>query len=101
MVGMNGAASERALTLATVPIGLPALVQHIDLDDAARMWLAAVGIDNGETLTVLRRAPFRGPLHVRLASGAEFALGFQMTEAVAVTLPGNPLSREPDLGSEP
>jgi Fe2+ transport system protein FeoA len=60
------------------------VLRMIVLAPADRVWLAAVGIDEGETVKILRRAPFGGPIHIRLATGGEFALGLQMARAITV-----------------
>lgn len=44
------------------------------LEGEARVWLRALGIFEGQSLRLLRRAPFGGPYHVRVG-GAEGALG--------------------------
>jgi Fe2+ transport system protein FeoA len=54
----------------------------LDADQAA--WLAAVGIREGEHLTVLRRASFGGPMHVRSRAGGEFAIARSLARAILV-----------------
>ena len=51
-------------------------------DEAA--WLSAVGVAEGEVLTVLRRAPFGGPLHVASSLGGELAIGLSLAENILV-----------------
>ena len=41
--------------------------------------------DDGEEVTVLRRAVFGGPLHLRAASGGEFAVARELAEKITVT----------------
>src|SRR5438270_3592309 len=65
------------LTLSAVAVGTPAHVVALELDDELRAWLRAVGIREGERVTLLRRAVFGGPIHVRTRAGGEFALNRQ------------------------
>jgi ferrous iron transport protein A len=51
---------------------------------------ACVGLYEGTPLVLLRRAPFGGPLHVRTAGGAEFAVDAELAAHVEV---------EPEAGS--
>lgn len=44
------------------------------LDAEVTGWIEAVGLGEGEEVTVLRRAAFGGPLHVRTGAGGEFAV---------------------------
>lgn len=44
------------------------------LDAEVTGWIQAVGLGEGEEVTVLRRAAFGGPLHVRTQAGGEFAV---------------------------
>src|SRR4051812_2325736 len=74
------------LTLAAIPLGVPARVVSLGLDEELRAWVRAVGIREGERLTVLRRAIFGGPLHVRTSSGGEFALNRQLAKAIVLRL---------------
>lgn len=52
----------------------PARVHAVSLEPREIEWLRAIGIFEGQEVTVLRRAPLGGPLHVRTGSGGEFAL---------------------------
>ncbi len=54
----------------------------LETDQAA--WLSAVGIREGERLTVLRRAAFGGPMHVRTRAGGEFAIARSLARAILV-----------------
>jgi ferrous iron transport protein A len=75
---------ERDLSLALV---LPGTCVHIDalaIEADMAAWLEAVGIGVGETLTVLRRAAFGGPIHVRTSAGGEFAIARSLAEAIGV-----------------
>lgn len=63
-----------AQTLATLGPGERGRVAEVCGDPEIVHWLAALGIEAGTGLTVLRRGPWGGPLHVRAQNGAEFAL---------------------------
>ena len=81
----KGADPERAsLPLSELALATEAEVLAIDVEDAARPWLEAVGISVGERVHVLRRALFGGPLHVRTRAGGEFALARKLARAVRV-----------------
>jgi ferrous iron transport protein A len=66
-----------------------ARVAQVELDPEESAWLAAVGIGVGEKVTVLRRAAFGGPIHVRTAAGGEFALARSLAERI-MTEPAPP-----------
>ena len=78
-------AARAAITLSVVAVGTPVRVDHLDLQDDLREWLRAVGIREGECLTVLRRAAFGGPVHVRTRSGGEFALNRSLAKSIVVS----------------
>jgi ferrous iron transport protein A len=61
-------------------VHVTAVVLEVDL----AAWVKAVGIREGERLLVLRRAAFGGPIHVRTASGGEFALARSVARAILV-----------------
>jgi ferrous iron transport protein A len=69
-------------TLAHLEPGVWARVEQVSLEDAERTWLDAVGLATAQHVMVLRRAPFGGPLHVRVESGGEFALDRVLAEAI-------------------
>ena len=60
--------------LAALPDGNYGRICRLGMGETEQAWLAALGLPIGETVTVVRRAPWRGPLHVRTGTGAEFAL---------------------------
>jgi ferrous iron transport protein A len=64
---------------------VPVVVSAVELDRDLVAWLSAVGIREGEKVTVLRRAAFGGPLHVRTGAGGEFALGRPLARAIRVS----------------
>lgn len=55
-------------------------------------WLRAIGLCEGVVVTLLRRAPLGGPLHVRISTGAELAVDRQLARHVEVdeSRPGVP-----------
>jgi ferrous iron transport protein A len=77
-------------TLATLAPGVRAAVAALRLPSRDAEWLRAVGLYEGTPLVLLRRAPFGGPLHVRTAGGAEFAVDAELAAHVEV---------EPEAGS--
>ena len=82
---------ETAPTLDTVADGVRVRVTELRLERGDAAWLSAVGISKGDLLTVLRRAPFGGPLHVATEEGGEFALGRSLARGVVVVpAPGAP-----------
>ncbi len=63
-----------------------------DEDPALLTYLADLGLVPGATVQVLSKAPFDGPLHLRIG-GKEYALGEKVTRAVSVvpaSLPSSP-----------
>src|SRR5580692_133962 len=68
--------------LSAVSVGDTAQVVELALEADMAGWLRAVGISEGERLTVLRRAAFGGPIHVRTSSGGEFALHRSLAASV-------------------
>ena len=73
-----------ALALADLSIGAAARVVGIALEPREADWLRAVGLFEGTHVTLLRRAPLGGPLHLRTLSGAEFAVDRLLARAVSV-----------------
>ena len=72
-------------SLAEAAVGVRVTIAKTNLDGDAAAWLAAVGIHEGEEVTVLRRAALGGPLHVRTASGGEFAIARELATQLEVT----------------
>ncbi len=83
---------DMARDLASVPLGQSATVTSLDLAPDLAQWLDAVGISCGERVTVLRRAAFGGPVHVRTDCGGEFAIARSLARAIATSV--TPLPRE-------
>jgi Fe2+ transport system protein FeoA len=71
-------------SLAGLPVGASAPVTALDLPEREAAWLRAVGLVEGITVTPLRKAPFGGPVHVRLSSGLELALDLDLARHVQV-----------------
>ena len=78
--GMNDRAA-----LANAGIGRRMRIVAARLDDDLAAWLAAVGLHEGEEVIVLRRGAFGGPLHVRTASGGEFAVAREIALRLEVS----------------
>lgn len=80
---MSDVTSETSsLTNATVGRRMRIVATRLDVDVAT--WLAAVGLHDGEEVIILRRAVLGGPLHVRTASGGEFAIAREIADRVEV-----------------
>jgi Fe2+ transport system protein FeoA len=73
-----------SLSLASISIGEEAVVSELALDAELAAWLRAVGIGEGDSVSVLRSGAFGGPLHVRNAVGGEFALNRQLAKSILV-----------------
>ncbi len=76
------------MNLATLPIAHSARVVTLHLDKVEARFVRAVGIFEKEEVTVLRRAPFGGPIHLRTSSGGEFALDLALARAIEVEVAG-------------
>ena len=72
-------------SLEALPLHTPALVAAIHLEPREAMWLRAVGLLEGSSVTVLRKAPWAGPLHVRVADHTELAIDRVLALHVEVT----------------
>lgn len=70
--------------LAGAAVGERVCIARVELEGEAAAWLGAVGLHDGEELVVLRRAALGGPLHVRTASGGEFAIGREVAEHIVL-----------------
>jgi ferrous iron transport protein A len=77
-------------TLDTLAPGTPAAIAALRLPAKDAEWLRAVGLYEGTQVELLRRAPFGGPLHVRTASGAEFAVDAELAAHVELATGGTP-----------
>lgn len=76
--------------LAEAATGRRMRIARVDLDGEAAAWIAAVGLNEGEELVVLRRAALGGPLHVRTSSGGEFAVGREVALRITVDVMAAP-----------
>ncbi len=74
------------MKLLDLPLGTSARVTALVLDAAGARRLRAVGVFEDEAITVLRRAPFGGPVHVRTSSGGEIALDRRIALAIDVVV---------------
>ena len=67
--------------------GSRVIVAEVADEDAALLtYVADLGLVPGATVDVLSKAPFDGPLHIRVVGG-EYALGETVMRAVSVNLP--------------
>jgi ferrous iron transport protein A len=71
--------SKPARTLLDIPLQCPSTIAQVNVESD---WLAAVGIEAGERVIVLRKAPFGGPLHIRTETGGEFAIGRPLGDSI-------------------
>ena len=79
-----GTSAERGPCLARAAIDAAVRVRRLSLPADEAAWRSAVGVAEGEVLTVLRRAPFGGPLHVASSLGGELAIGLALAENILV-----------------
>jgi ferrous iron transport protein A len=70
--------------LAALELGRAAKVIAVALEEELSRWLAAIGVGRGDRVTVLRRAPFGGPIHVRTHTGGEIAIDRALARAIHV-----------------
>lgn len=80
----DGPERTRSTTLASATLGRRVRVVGTRLEDEVAAWIAAVGLHDGEEVVVLRRAILGGPLHVRTASGGEFAVAQEIATRLDV-----------------
>lgn len=71
-------------SLADLAAQTRAVVSEIDLPADLAEWLAAVGLEVGVGVRVLRRAAFGGPLHVRTDDDGEFAVAVSLARSIRV-----------------
>jgi ferrous iron transport protein A len=67
-------------------VRIVAIAQEADL----AAWLRAVGMHEEAEVTVLRRAPFGGPMHLRTSDGGEFAIHRALARCIHVALVDDP-----------
>ena len=68
---------------------LTAEITALRMADRDAAWLRAIGLGEGATVTVLRRAPLGGPLHLRVSNGAELAVDRDLARHVEVDPAGD------------
>lgn len=72
------------LRLDSWPLRVWARVRALGVEPALAARLGALGVREGTRVLVLRRAPFGGPLHLRLGTGLELALERDVAHALEV-----------------
>lgn len=73
------------LPLADAPEGCPLRVIGVELPPSIARRFSALGIYAGAELQLIRRAPFGGPIHLRLVSG-ELAIRREQAAHILVEL---------------
>jgi Fe2+ transport system protein FeoA len=84
MQGSTESDSRNPTALSSVPEGVSVRVARLDASDNERRLLEAFGVIEGEIVSVLRKAIFGGPFHIRSAAGAEVALAKILVDKIAV-----------------
>ena len=70
--------------LLETPVGVSAVVRRVKTDDREKLrYLAEIGLVPGAPVTLMNRAPFNGPLRLRLA-GQEQVVGAELAQALRV-----------------
>jgi ferrous iron transport protein A len=72
------------LRLATAVPGQRVRIVQIAQEEEHAAWLRAVGMHEDAVVTVLRRAPFGGPIHLRSVDGGEFAIHRDLARCIHV-----------------
>ncbi len=72
--GAPGVSKASHTKLAAASPGELVRIVHVEQDGEHAAWLRAVGVHEDAEVTVLRRAPFGGPIHLRSSDGGEFAI---------------------------
>ncbi len=70
------------VSLADLPAGQRRTIASLELAAQERAWIDALGLSPGREVVVLRRGAFRGPLHVRVDTGAEFAVDADLAKQI-------------------
>jgi DtxR family Mn-dependent transcriptional regulator len=72
--------------LSEVPAGATVVIQRVGAQEPARLrYLAELGLMPGTTVVVTARAPFAGPLHLRVGC-VDHALGHDLAEQIFVAV---------------
>lgn len=61
-----------------------AAVTALRMSEREAAWLRAIGLGEGEVVTMLRLAPLGGLLHVRVSGGAELAVDRQLARQIVL-----------------
>ena len=69
--------------------GASATIASLDVSAEEHAELDAVGISAGRGVVLLRRAPFGGPLHLRIDTGVEVALDAELAGRIALAAPSS------------
>lgn len=76
--------------LLEAPVGASGVVRRVKTDDAAKLrYLAELGLVPGAVIHIAGRAPFNGPVRLRLGAGLnqhEHVLGVEVAQALRVEL---------------
>lgn len=72
------------MSLDEAPIATRFTIVGIDASGPEEQWLAALGLVVGESITILRKAIFGGPLHVRTGAGGAYAVGRSVAKRIAI-----------------
>src|ERR1700678_2946732 len=70
--------------LASAALGERVRILRIAQEDEHAAWLRAVGMHENAEVTVLRKAPFGGPIHLRSTDGGEFAIHRDLAHCIHV-----------------
>ena len=91
----EGSVDEQRLTsIDELPVGVRARVRRVSDRDGDRLrYLAELHVTPGTVVEVIERAPFDGPIRLRLEDGSERSVGRQLARQVLVEPPGP--GREP------
>ncbi len=72
------------VSLGALATGHRGVIASLELPTDERAWIDAMGLSPGREVTVLRRGALGGPLHVRLDTGAEFAVDADLARHVVL-----------------
>lgn len=70
--------------LTSLAPGASGRVVSLSLDAGDVHWLRAVGLFEGQRVTMIRRGWLGGPLHVQIGSGAELAIDRGLASRVSI-----------------
>ncbi len=84
------------MTLDQVPLRVPVTVSTLSMPAMERHRLTELGVRHGAAVEVLRRAPFRGPLALRLPGGGLLALRRDQAARIVVAERGEGPESAPD-----